>query len=36
MPDQTEKAHDRQGNASYNRRPRSWPLTSVRSWEEVR
>lgn len=24
-----------QGNASYNRRPRSWPLTSVRSWEEV-
>lgn len=23
-----------QGSSSYNRSPRSWPLTSVRSWEE--
>lgn len=23
-----------QGGSSYNRMPRSWPLTSIRSWEE--
>lgn len=22
-------------STSYNRQPRSWPLTSVRSWEEL-
>lgn len=25
-----------QGNASYNRQPRSWPLVNVRSWEPLR
>ena len=24
------------GHSSYNRDPKSWPLASIRSWEEVR
>jgi hypothetical protein len=23
-----------QNSSSYNRQPRSWPLTAIRSWEE--